>query len=260
MRCEIDRVLLNETLSNILTVLPSRTPSPDATVDVKLVVKEHRLLLLATDGETFLEIRLPLEQAAEDGIAIVNARKLAELVNALETESVSFYTEGNNLRMDTRKTRTVLLCAAPADFPQLKELPEGTHFEFPLSTLHELYEACGFAVAKDELRQALTGINWEINNNETRMVSTDGSRLAFAARRGSYPCKLRAILPPKLFALLPRAGETISISADPTHLSFRTDNTFIFCPQIAGPYPDYERVLPKRYPARAVLVRDEFIA
>lgn len=260
MRCEIDRELLDEVLRNIQVVLPARSASPRATNNAKLEVTKDQLTLLATDYDIFLATQLPVDPGAEEGATVVNARKLAEMVAALEAPRISFYTRDNNLHLEAHKTRTALVCADPADFPKPKELPEGTAFEFPLATLHELHEACSFAVSKDEMRPAMTGINWEVTKNETRMVATDGHRLAFAARRGKYPCKFRAILPPKLFTLLPKDKETVSISADPTLVAMKAGNTLIHCRQIEGPYPDYERVIPKSYPARAVFGRDALVA
>lgn len=260
MRCEIDRELLHEVLRNIQAVLPPRSSSQLAQNNARIEVRDNRLTLLVTDLDIFLETTLSLEQAGEDGIVVVNARKLAEIIGALETPRVSFYTKENNLHLETSVVRTVFTCANPADFPPPRQLPEGTSFEFPLATMHELYEACGFAVSKDETRPAISGINWEITKSEARMVGTDGHRLAFVARRGKYPCKFRAILPPKLFALLPKVGETVVISADPANVAMKVGGTLITCRQIEGPYPDYERVIPKGYPARAVFVRDTLIA
>jgi DNA polymerase-3 subunit beta len=132
--------------------------------------------------------------------------------------------------------------------------------EFPLSTWFELFETVSFAASKDESRPAMTGVSWEVFKTETRMVGTDGHRLAFVGRKGKFTGKLKVIVSPKVSPLFPRGEEKFTVHLDPAKVGFVFQNATIITRQIEGPYPDYERVIPKGYPARALIEHDVFSA
>lgn len=257
MRCELDRSTLAETLTHLLTVLPGKTTYPVLN-NISIEVKDGRLLLRGTDLEVYLRRELPLEGASENGRVIVQGRKVAEIVREMGTERVTLSSKDNTACLEAGGVRASFVCIAPEEFPEDKMMPEGVPFEFPSATLHELFDMVSFAASRDESRLQMSGVNWEIAKSETRMVATDGHRLAFVCRKGKFPTKYRAILPLKFFAVLPKGEDSTQVFSDPTYVGMRFKDTEVVCRLLEGPYPDYERVIPRGYPGRAVVAREAF--
>ncbi|MEO0080640.1 MAG: DNA polymerase III subunit beta, partial [candidate division WOR-3 bacterium] len=223
-------------------------------------VANGRLILAGTDLDTYVRKEFALEGKNEDGQAILPCRKLTEIVREIQGDRVTFYSKENNVHLEADNIRATFVRLDPAEYPEAPKLPEGVVFEFPLPTLFELFQSCSFAVSKEETRPAMTGINWEVSKTETRMVATDGHRLAFVSRKGKFAAKFKAIVTGKVLSALPQGEESVTVYADPTRIGFKFQDTLIITKVIEGPYPDYERVIPKAYPSRAVMNREDFMA
>ncbi len=257
MRCEIDRSIFAELLAGVINAAPSKTAYPVLN-NITLEVKDGKLALAGTDLDIHVRRTFTLEGSSEDGMVVVLGRKLAEITREISAPTLKIVSKERNLNLEAGKVRASLVSLDPAEFPETPKLPEGVTMEFPLATWLELFEAVGFVVSKDESRPAMTGVNWEVSKTETRMVGTDGHRLAYISRKGKFVGKLKAIVSPKLFALFPRGEEKFTVHLDPAKIGFVFQNATIIGRLIEGPFPDYERVIPKGYPAKATLEHESF--
>jgi DNA polymerase-3 subunit beta len=259
MRCTIDRGILAELLASVVNTLPSKTTYP-VLQNVLIEVAGGRLALAGTDLDCYVRRTTALEGQSEDGKAIVPGRKLAEIIRETSAPSVVIYSKESNIFVEAGNARASFAGLDPAEFPEVPALPEGVTMELPLATLLELYDSVSFAVSKDDSRPAMTGVNWEISKTEMRMVGTDGHRLAFVGRKGKFAGKMKAIVAPKVIGLFPRGEQSVTVHMDPAKVGFVFQNTTVISRVIEGPYPDYERVIPKGYPSKATLDHELFSA
>jgi len=259
MRCEIDRGIFAELLVGVVNALPSKTTYP-VLQNVLVSIAGGKLSLAGTDLDTYIRKDFALDAGAEDGTVIVPGRKLAEVIRESGGDRVLLQSKDKSVVVEAGRARAMFAGLDPAEFPETPKLPEGVVLELPLTSVHELFDSVAFAVSKDESRPAMGGLNWEVAKTEARMVGTDGHRLALAVRKGKFPAKAKMILSPKVFALFPRGEEKVTINSDPAKVGFVFQNTTIITRLIEGPYPDYERVIPKGYPGKAVLEHEAFAA
>jgi DNA polymerase-3 subunit beta len=259
MRCEIDRGVFAELLAGVANAVPTKSTYP-VLANVMFEVKDGVLALTATDTDTSVRRTFRLDGKSEDGTMIIPARKLSEIVREIAAESIKFSNKDMTFILEAGKTRAMFSSLDPSEFPEMPKVPEGVTMELPLATWTELLDMVSFAAGKDDTRPAMTGVNWEVSKTEVRMVATDGHRLAFVSRKGKFPNKMKAIVAPKAFALFPRGEEKFTVSADPSKLGFVFQNTTIVSRALEGPFPDYERVIPKGSPARAVIDHGAFSA
>jgi DNA polymerase-3 subunit beta len=76
-------------------------------------------------------------------------------------------------------------------------------------------------------------------------------------RKGKFAATFKTISSPKLYALLPRGQDQVTVHSDPGRIGMVTEDTLIIGRQIEGPYPDYNRVIPKAdKPSNAVVPID----
>jgi DNA polymerase-3 subunit beta len=258
MRCEVDRSVFTEMLVGVVNALPSKSAYP-VLQNVVVEVAGGRLAVSGTDLDTYVRKTFALEGQADDGRVMVPGRKLAEIVRETGAPKLKFTSKDLALHVHG-DTRSVFNGLDPAEFPETPVLPEGVVLDFPLTTLMELFDQTSFAVSRDEGRPAMTGVHWEVNKTDTRMVGTDGHRLAMVTRKAKLAGKVKVIVAPKVISLFPRGEEKVTVHLDPSKIGFVFQGTTIITRVIEGPYPDYERVIPKDYPARAVLDQELFAA
>lgn len=257
MRCEIDRAILAEMLAGVVNALPGKTTYP-VLQNVLMTVSGGRLSLAGTDLDTFVRKDFTLDGSNEDGTAILAGRKLGEMVREIGDQRITISTKGTNLTLEAGRTRASFTGLDPAEFPELPKLPEGTTLELPLAAVLEVFDDVAFAVAREESRPAMSGLNWEVTKTELRMVATDGHRLALVARKGKFPAKAKLLISPRIISLFPRGEEKVLVHLDPARAGFVFQGTTIITRLIEGPYPDYERVIPKGYPTKAVVEHSAF--
>ncbi len=255
MRCALNRDLLAEALGTVVSIVPSRSTYP-VFHNILLEIEQGRLAITGTDGDNVVRQEVKLEGKSEDGSVLVDGRRLTELVRMSNAETVTLKTTETKVAFESGRMKAELLQLAPEQFPELPKLPQEIQFEFPLATLFEMYDICSFAVSRDDSRPVMTAINWEVGKSESRMVATDAVRLAFVSRKVKVPVKTKLLLVPKAVNILPRGEEKVQVYADQKMVGFRLENTTVISRTIEGPYPDYERVIPKNMPAKAVVSRE----
>ncbi len=260
MRFEVERGTLSEILAVVVNMLPRRVAYP-VLQNVLLDVSGSRLRISGTDLDTYVRKETTLSGTTEDGRALVSGRKLAEICREMAGQTVAFVGKGLSVQAESGGAKMTLAGLDPAEFPEMPKPPDAAPLEFPIATLLELLEMVSFAVLLDDSRPAMTGVNWEVSRTAMKMVATDGRRLGYVCRKGKYPATFNLIVAPKVLSLLPRDQDVVAVRTDPGRVALTTPDTNIIGRPIVGPYPDYERVLPrKEYPHRAVLEREAFTA
>jgi DNA polymerase-3 subunit beta len=256
----MDREVLTEALAVMANTLPSRTTYP-VLQNVLLEVSGSKLAVSGTDLDTFVRREFSIEGKTEDGQALLPGRKLMEMVRVAGAGDLRIFSKDKSVHVETSNSKAVFVGLDPVEFPEMPKLPEGQPFELSISAVLDLFEHAGFAVSGDDNRPAMCGVNMEVTKTEMRMVATDGHRLSLVKMKGKFDTTAKFILTSKLFSLLPKGGDTVSIYSDPAKVGFVCPGTTIIGRQIEGPYPDYNRVIPKdKKMYRAEIPRDELIA
>jgi DNA polymerase-3 subunit beta len=249
MICEVDRELFADCLQSVVNTIPARTTYP-VLQNILLEVKGNHLIMAATDLDTYVRKEIPLapETKPVAGKVIIPGRKLLEVTKELVEPLVKLSQTNANIKLTSGKSTYTFSGLDPAEYPEPQTMPTDFVVEFPLAVLEELFEATSFAASRDESRPAMTGVYWEIDPKETRMVATDGHRLAMIRKPGAFKARTRLIIPVKVFSLLAKGEENVKVNADSSKVGFEFADTTIISRLIQGPYPEYDRVIPKNHP------------
>ncbi|NIR48515.1 DNA polymerase III subunit beta, partial [candidate division KSB1 bacterium] len=110
-------------------------------------------------------------------------------------------------------------------------------------------------------RTTLMGVYLKVMENELRMVSTDGHRLAKIVDKGfkSSGFESETIIPTKALNLLlrnVRDAKDIKVSVSDDHIVFELLDTVIYSKCIEGQFPNYERVIPVDNDKRMIVDRE----
>jgi DNA polymerase-3 subunit beta len=217
------------------------------------------LLLEASNGVlkikgTDLDVSISTSCEAEvkvEGAVCIQAKKIFEITRALPEAAVEIKTAGQDQVSIVCERARFKMFGLPSDnFPEVKDF-NCILSSFPASLLQTFISRTVFAITNEESRYALNGAKLELSANGIRMVATDGHRLSFIEKRGSFleKDKVDVIIPKKtlmeLAKLSSETEESIEFGKDDNHLFFRIGDRLLVSRILSGQFPNYELVLPK---------------
>ena len=220
-----------------------------ANVLLKTVGKD-KLHLGATDLNVSLSANLDSVNKVDGGLT-VGAKALHDIVANLPSEKVSFKRGDNNwAEISAGKVKYRLVGMPDRDFPKIPDHREITFAEVESKALLAMLDKTLFSVCNDETRFHLNGIYIETEENNVRMVSTDGHRLSKIEGDLKGAPKLTAgIIVPKKGAVEMRRA--IDASTKKTKLGVKSPYLFVGADDIVlavklidSQFPAYQQVIP----------------
>lgn len=264
MDLTLNRTVLLEELSLIQGVVERRTAMP-ILADVLLTAQGDRLTLAATDLDVTLISSCPAAVRRE-GRATIRGKVFYDLVRALPSDSLDLTVKEDRVQLRSGSYESKLASLRPEDFPTLPEVPQGQGFAIPHQLLQRLIDLTFFAVSPEEGQFQFNAALLNLSEKAIDMVATDGHRLAFArdTHSGGTPPFARQLLPRKVLAQLRRmpenAAEPLYLAQGENHLAFRFGERVLLSRMLEARFPQYERVLIRDNPHRAVVSRLDLLA
>jgi DNA polymerase-3 subunit beta len=239
---------LQKSLASIGSVVPSKSALP-ILENFLFDLSNGELKITATDMEVSMIVAMPVK-GAQKGKLAVPAKKLMDTMRALPLTQVEFQadTDNNKVEMKTDNGEYKLSGESSENYPSVPDLEKGKGITIQNEALRRLISKTSFAASTDELRPAMTGILFQINDKEIRAVATDGHRLVRVINSSfstdSKPAEI--IVPAKALNLFERVLESAdsTMTFDETHAVFTTGSITLVSKIIQEKYPNYESVLP----------------
>jgi DNA polymerase III subunit beta len=221
------------------------------------------LSFLATDIEIQITSRSSLAAGADAKPLTVGARKLVDILRALpEGAEVTLQQQDKRLQVKAGKSRFTLQTLPAEDFPKLaKPAGDVTRFALPQKALRRLLGLVQYAMAQQDIRYYLNGLLVLVEDQQLRLVATDGHRLAYAAMplASSLP-RQEVIVPRKtileLSKLLADSDEEVRIELSAGQAAFGFGAVELVSKLVDGKFPDYTRVIPTQHKNRLSLDRE----
>ncbi|MGC8657533.1 MAG: DNA polymerase III subunit beta [Desulfomonilaceae bacterium] len=244
---EIEKELLSEGMSKIVSITERRSPLPILT-HALIEVKEKVLSITATDLEVGIRVNYNCIDGS-DGLATIPARKFMEIVRELGSGPIRIEL-GDRFRLKVTSGRSSFDLAGmdPSDFPAWSSTEDIQTNEITSDKLVHMLEKTIFASSNDDSRFNLNGVLIEKNDKQTRFVATDGHRLALIDEEIDMSIPSKVIVPKKglmeLKRLLESQKENVEIGFERKNLILKSSKAMMTIRLIEGDYPDYLRVLP----------------
>jgi DNA polymerase III subunit beta len=235
--------------------------------NIKLSCHSKLLAAVATDLDH--SVTASSEVVGKDSFEVaVNARKIFDIVREIPEGNIIGEVDETVLILRSEHGFSCKIAgAAPNDFPAIPEVGDGTAFDIGMKDFSSLVLKSSFAVSKETSRSCLCGVLWEISPKKTTMVATDGHRLGYSTYHDTIKAKesVSAIISPKTLLHLLKIGDTdtagakLSVIIGKKYALFRKDGVTICSKLIDGPYPDYDKVIPKSNPKNAKIDKNILI-
>ena len=263
MKIEISRDELLGALGIVGGVVERRQTLP-ILANVLVQAEDGQLELTTTDLELGITTRIGGAGGGDGGSVTVPARKLIDFCRSLrEGASLTLRTERERCIVSSGRTRFTLATLPAADFPSMVSEAGMEAVHLPAKSLKRLLEKTAFAMAQQDVRYYLNGVLVEFGEGGLTAVATDGHRLArfVIDLEGGSPAMTRQLILPgktvtELRRLLPDQEALVELRWSERVIVARFGATEVTSKLVDGKYPEYERVIPKGLPYRAVLDRD----
>jgi len=263
MEVQVDREAFLRGLQLVHNIVEPRQTMP-ILANVLVEADAEVLRLTATDLEVGVRVSVPARVTAP-GAVTISARKLLEIVKELPAAPLAIKVQENawvGLRCGGASYKLVGL--APEDFPAVAAPAAAGWITVDAKLLRDMLAQTIFAVSHDESRYALNGVLLAVNDQEIRLVATDGHRLALAVRRiAQGGGSVSGIVPRKAVQEIARivgSGEDVEVAIGENQFMLRMPNVLLMARLIEGTFPNYEQVVPRAHPHKVLLSRGALTA
>ncbi len=235
----------------------------------KAVAEDGRCTLMATDLELGIRLEVRGLEVVEAGEAILPAARLLAILRESQDEKVSIEADSNACFVRGEFNEFEMAGEDPANFPDLPTFTDDKYHEIEAGQLREMIRRTVFAAAAESARYSMTGILWELDAKQAKVVATDGRRLAVAegpaAPQGGHTTQGQTpVVPTKAMGLLERNlqddKELIRVCLRPNEVLFKTERAVIYSRLVEGRFPNYREVFPKKQHVKVPLTVGPFLS
>ncbi len=252
-----------------LATVSSKSPMPLLSC-ILLEADREGLRMVGTDLEVTTAVRLPCKVSAPGRMAVA-ARHFHDVVRKLPSGPITLARKGERCEVRYGKGWAEFPTQNPDEFPKVPEFKGETQVTIAGDALARLLARTSYAASSEETRPQLNGVLFQGGNKHLSLVATDGHRLARAILQGGFSALSAEgiIVPRKALGAVERTAEQTTGPVEITVAGGRHQAGFaaqvgdyrieIITRLLEGPYPDYERVVPKDNPHSATVSRDELV-
>lgn len=260
MKFDIMRDRLLDGLNDVMKAVSSKTTIPILT-GIKIDVTNEGITLTGSDADITIQTFIPIEEngdqlinISETGSIVLQARMFNEIVRKLPTNDVEIeVSNGLQTHIRSGKSEFHLIGSDASEYPLLPEVSTDRQFSIPADLLKSIIRETVFAVATSESRPVLTGVNWQIQDNELICVATDSHRLARRKTTLEHlPTDVSSVVIPgkslnELNKILGESTDAVEIVITNQQVLFKTDNVLFFSRLLEGNYPETTRLIPEEF-------------
>ena len=251
---------LKRALGVVNRAVKERTPLP-ITKTILLSAEQTKLRLASTNLEISISCQIPAE-VETDGSLCVPAKEFIDLVETFPQDVV--YLEGlpkERLSIECGGSRNKLHGLRAEDFPSVPKVT-GFTFEMRVEELKVALNRLSTAIAEEESRPVLTGLNTKLGVKGIVLASTDGFQLAVEKISTPPIEEFGEITIPRatIFELSKLLqDESVKITIGRGQILFQQENIELVSQLLMGQYPNYESLLRSDFSTKAEVLSSSLL-
>ncbi len=262
MQFEMDKEALVEGLSKLVPITEKRSPLPILSHTL-VELDDTGITLTATDLEVGLRIKFDCN-VVEPGSLTIPAKKFYEIIKEVRGGPISVTSnERYRVNIISGPSSFDLAGMDAANFPAWADYSSVETSEVESEALIRMLDKTLFAASNDDSRYNLNGILFEKDNDKTKLISTDGHRLALIETEIDLPVDTRFIAPKKglteLKRFLENMKQKIQFGFEKKNLVVKTERAIMTVRLIDGDYPDYNKVIPQTSGQKAFIDKNSLV-
>ena len=256
---------MSEAISIVLKAVPGKTTMPILEC-VVIEATGDELKLTTNDMSLGIETRVPAS-VEEEGIILVNAKMIAEIIRKLPDEDVYFEADNNeNILLFCGKAKFNLSGKNHEEFPMLPHIEKEKRIVISQFTLKEMIRQTIFSISNNENNKILTGELFEINGDEFKIASLDLHRVSIRKiqLKESYE-NIKAVIPGKTLSEVSKIltggmEDEVEIFFSKNHVLFELGNTIIISRLIEGNFYNINQMLTNDYETKVTVNKRDLLS
>lgn len=260
MKLQVTQENLNRALSSVARVANSRGTLP-ILANVLVKTSNNRLSLSATNLDIAITHYIGAK-VSEEGSITVPARLMQDFVGSLPDGVIELDLQETKLHVTTDQYKSVVNGIVADDFPVMPAITTGKKWTITGGLFKKALQQVVFAASSDETRPVLTGVLLQTHGGKLAMAATDSYRLA-EKKLGDNKEEINLLIPASamqdLLRVLSDDDEEIKITNNDQQVLFQVGDIELVTRLVEGKYPDYRKLIPKEFSAKAVLKRADLI-
>ncbi len=266
MKFNIDGKLFQQQLQAVSKVINSKN-ALSILDNFLFQLNDGWLTITGSDQENIVSTRVEVMDAEGDGAVAVPAKTLLEIIKEVSNQPLTF-----TLNEETREIDFAFLTGNfhfmginADEYPQGEKMDEDAKvMTLPSSVVKKGLEKTIYAVSLEPIRPMMTGIFWDIHENDITFVASDTHKLVRYINSEVAPGMTASfIMPAKpasiIKGILDKEEKDVKITIGGKGARFEFGDFTITCRFIKGNYPNYNRVIPASNPFMVKVNRESFL-
>lgn len=213
-------------------------------------IEKEKLTITASDLQTTIITTINVE-SKESGNVCVPAKILLDTLRNLPEQPVTFSIDESSYVITIRSNNGNYKLSGEnaTDFPKVPAIKNASKVDVTSELLTKALANTIFATSTEDLRPAMTGVYFQLNETNLTFVSTDGHRLVRYRRVDVASDSASSIIVPRkalslLKNSLPSENAPVTMEFNQSNAFFEFNSTKLICRLIDERYPEYENVIP----------------
>ena len=275
MKIQFERKNMLATLKLVKPVTATRDIRP-ILQNVKIVsCKKQGAILMATDTETGIRVRLDVDVFPDgEGAALLPVKRMIDVLTATKQERLTLESDGTNriIMRGEESGQWEFATSSHDEFPDVDEFTAESYHEIAPDELQTMIRRTIFATDKENDRFALSGVSFDAESIDDDMdvimaTATCGRRLATQSKNahrhgtpmiGDSPLPTKSlesptgkIVPTKVLTILDKVlgnkdyFHDVHMAFSDNNVTFRCGSITIFSRLVEGRFPRWRGIVPK---------------
>lgn len=221
------------------------------------------LSVRATNLEAGVDSKVPGE-VGEKGVVAVPAAILSQTLRAVSGDKVALKTDGPNLLIESRGSKTLIKAVAHDEFPAFSASGKGKGLVISRERLLQALQSVAYAASTSMIRPELGSVYIKVEDSKLLAVATDSFRLAEkmvsdASNTGTADVLLPLKHAQELMHILEKTtADTVEVFIEDAQLVLSTDGLEFNSRIIDGTFPNYKEIMPKSFTTEVTLLKSDF--
>ncbi len=192
----------------------------------------------------------------ENGTIIFPAKLFCDIIRKLPSGEIYVESDENyQIKISAGGSFFNIMGVSPEDFPEIPTVETNNRIDIAVPAFRRLVKQTIYAASTLDLKPILTGILFEINDEESSVTAVGLDQFRMALKKESFEYKTgeldKFIVPAKILKeiinILPEESDSnIGISVSGKNVMFTYENFVIISRTLEGEFLNYRNVIPKQ--------------